>query len=64
MSETEATLNCTNTVKIKMEAKSKHKENSVWLTSEVMALLCVLNGKKLCTSIYLKSTIIPIQQKK
>lgn len=45
MSEAEATLNCMNAVRMKMEAKSNGKKNSGWLTSELMALLCVVNGK-------------------
>lgn len=45
MSEAEATINCMNAVRIKIEAKSNTKKNSASLTSELMALLCVLNGK-------------------
>lgn len=45
MSEAEATLNCMNAVRIKMEAKNNAKKNSAWLTSELMALLCAVNGK-------------------
>lgn len=45
MSEAEATLNCMNAVRMRMEAKSNGKKTSGWLTSELMALLCVVNGK-------------------